>query len=75
MKQNIPIPTAKLLAELAISSTKKHPMKNGARADGIQYLYNVKKMGIATPLIADYEKEILTQLGVDSLGHALEKTK
>ena len=75
MKQNIPIPTAKLLAELAISSTKKHPMKNGVRADGIQYLYNVKKMGIVTPLIADYEKEILSQLRVDSLEQALEKTK
>jgi hypothetical protein len=75
MTQNIPNPTAKKLAELAIASAKKHPMKHNARADGIQYLNDVKKMGIRTPLMQDYENEILVQLGVDSLQKALDKTK
>jgi len=75
MIQNITNPTAAELAKLAIESCKKHPMKNGSRADGIQYLSDMKQLGIKTPLTDQYEAEILKHLEVDSLEKALEKTK
>lgn len=75
MTQNITNPTAKKLAEFAIKSTEEKPHKNGTRSDGIQYLYDIKAMGITTPLMKEYEEEILIQLRVDSLEMALEKTK
>lgn len=67
MTQNITNPTATELAKLAIESTKKHPMKNDSRADGIQYLFDMKQLGIKTPIMEQYEAEILKQLEVDSL--------
>lgn len=48
---------AKRLAELAIASAKAKA--GDARRDGISYLIAAKKNGINTPLLAEYEKEIL----------------
>jgi hypothetical protein len=50
-------------------------MKNNVRADGIQYLYEAKTMGIKTPLMDQYEAEILHLLNVKSLEAALTKTQ
>lgn len=71
---NLDDPTPRHLAKLAIESTIKNPFKNGARADGIQYLFDIKQFGIRTPLMNDYEGEILKQLGVESLIEALKRT-
>jgi hypothetical protein len=64
-------PTAKQLAELAIGSARSADVPDGM--DGISYLMAAKKAGIATPLTADYEKEILKQSGTTSLETALAK--
>ena len=52
---------------LLIAST---PSGAGAR-DGISYLVAAKQNGIVTPLMADYEREILRQTGGRSLEEAL----
>lgn len=75
MTSNIDNPTAKGLAELAIYSAKNKNNHYGKkRRDGIQYLYDVKEMGIRTPLMESYEQEILNMLEVDSLLEAIQKT-
>jgi len=75
MSPNIENPSALLLAELAIESAKS--LKNHTvqgRRDGIQYLFDVKKMGIKTPLMASYENELCRLLEVLNLEEALQKT-
>jgi cation transport regulator ChaC len=75
MTPNLPNPSSRELAVLAIRSAEKYPMKNNVRADGIQYLYEAKTMGIKTPLMDQYEAEILHLLNVKSLEAALTKTQ
>lgn len=57
------------LANRAIESLKK--ISNNK--DGIQYLIDVKKSGIETALMSEYEKLILKKTSTDSLESAREK--
>ncbi|HLE24470.1 MAG TPA: hypothetical protein VI935_02330 [Thermodesulfobacteriota bacterium] len=67
---NIDNPTPKKLAELAIQSARA---KAGAEGrDGISYLISAKRNGIMTPLMSEYEKEILRRTGTQSLEEALK---
>ena len=63
--------TATKLAELAVNSARA--LQDGK--DGISYLINAKRCGIQTPLLPDYEKEILRLTGTDSLEAALDRTR
>jgi hypothetical protein len=66
-------PTPQQLAELAIESAKAPA---GAKAmDGISYLIAVKDSGIRTPLMPEYEKQILTRTASTDLKRALNKIK
>ena len=65
-----PLTIAKL-TELAIQSAKT--MDDGR--DGISYLIDARKYGIATPLSPGYEREILRMLGVNDLHEALAKAQ
>jgi len=58
------------LAELAINSTRSGAGREGK--DGITYLIGVKENGVETPLMPDYESEILRQTGTETLEHARE---
>ena len=66
--KNIDNPTPKKLAELAIKSACSIAGKK--REDGISYLINAKCNGIKTPLMPEYEKEILKQTNTRSLHKA-----
>ena len=61
---------AEKLAELAINSAKTPAGDKGK--DGISYLISAKKAGIVTPLMPEYEKEILRQTRAETLEHAIE---
>lgn len=67
--KNIDNLSPKNLAKLAIESTRSEAGKK--RKDGISYLINVKISGVKTPLIFEYEKEILRQTNTKSLHEAL----
>jgi cation transport regulator ChaC len=68
IKANISPLNSKKLAKLAISSAREAA---GVRSkDGISYLIAAKKVGIVTPLMIDYEKEILKKLRVPTLEDA-----
>ena len=70
---NIDPLTAQKLAQHAISSAKSGAgMK---KRDGISYLINAKKQGIHTPLMPEYEKEILRKVGTKSLEDAYAKCR
>lgn len=66
---NIENPTANKLASLAIKSAQCDTVAEGK--DGISYLMLVKRQKIMTPLMGEYENEILSQLDVSSLEEAL----
>lgn len=67
---NITSLTPQRLAELAIQSAR---VKAGVqRRDGISYLLNAKRNGIETPLMPEYENEILKKSGTNSLEEASE---
>ena len=67
---NIEPLTPQVLAQLAIdSATPEMITKN---LDGISYLKQVKKDGIKTPLMDDYEKEILSRFGKKDLDSCLK---
>ncbi len=66
---NISKPTAKVLAELAIKSALGDAGLKGQ--DGISYLMSVKRQGIMTPLMPEYEMEILKAVGANTLEDAL----
>ena len=68
---NITPLTVELLAGLAIESA----CQNGEGRDGISYLLAAKSNGIATPLSADYEAEILRRTGAPDLAEALALTR
>lgn len=57
------------LADLAITSVKAEAGKTGE--DGISYLISLKEQGILTPVMPDYEDEILKKTGTLSLEKAL----
>jgi len=71
IEANIDPLTAQNLAQRAIVSAKSDVAVE--RQDGISYLINAKKHGIQTPLMLEYEKEILQKVGAKSLedAHAL----
>ena len=71
IRANISPLTIAKLAELAIQSAKT--MDDGR--DGISYLIDARKHGIATPLSPGYEREILRRLGVNDLHEALAKAR
>ena len=69
LRTNVDEPTPEMLARLAIASAAT---PSGAVArDGISYLRAAKQSGIVTPLMAEYEREILRQTGGRSLEKAL----
>ena len=65
---NIKDPSPRKLAELAIRSVGSNAGRSGR--DGISYLMNVKENGLETPLMPDYEREILHITGTKSLAQA-----
>lgn len=67
---NIDSPTPKKLADLAIKSAKSKAGETGR--DGISYLLSVKNQNIITPLMFQYEKEIINAVGASSLPEALK---
>jgi cation transport regulator ChaC len=66
---NIDTPTPEKLANLAIESAKGRSGEEGK--DGISYLIALKKQSIKTPLMPQYEEEILKSVGASSLSEAL----
>ena len=71
IEPNIKECTPYQLAELAIKSVGE--TKQGR--DGISYLINVKSAGIETPLMNEYEKEILRRTKTENLQAALGKLR
>ena len=70
---NIKDRTPEYLADLAIRSVRR---KAGAkRMDGISYLISVKKQGIRTPLMQDYEANILQKTKARTLEEAYYKIR
>lgn len=70
---NIDNPTPEILAKLAINSAKK---KSGSiRRDGISYLISIKRQGISTPLMHEYEMQVLQFTESNSLEEAYVKTR
>ena len=51
-----------------VESAKEDAGKKGK--DGISYLISVKRQGIKTPLMEEYEESILGKLGVETLEDA-----
>jgi hypothetical protein len=66
-------PTAEQLAEFAVTSARDPAVPEGR--DGISYLISAKRAGIRTPLMPDYEKNILRITGAATLEEALTKSK
>lgn len=62
-------PTPDELADLAIHSATTEAGRRGL--DGITYLISLKRQGIATPLMPDYERAVLRKTGASSLEAAL----
>lgn len=70
---NIKNVTSQKLAELAIESAGAEAGTKGM--DGISYLIASKRNGVFTPLMPDYESEILRRVGADGLEEALRIVK
>ncbi|MBT2969645.1 MAG: hypothetical protein KME56_05885 [Candidatus Thiodiazotropha sp. (ex Ctena orbiculata)] len=67
--ENITNLTAEKLADLAIDSAKAQAGRDGK--DGISYLISVKRQGISTPLMPDYENAVLQKTSTSNLEDAL----
>lgn len=67
--ENITNLTAEKLADLAIDSAKAQAGRDGK--DGTSYLISVKRQGISTPLMPDYEKAVLQKTSTSNLEDAL----
>lgn len=67
---NIAEPGPRKLADLAIRSAESEAGREGK--DGIAYLIDVKKNGVETPLMPEYEREILRHTGTETLEQARE---
>ncbi len=65
---NIPGASPRKLAELAVHSASSDAGRTGK--DGITYLIWVKNNGVETPLMPEYEKEILRLTGTEALDQA-----
>lgn len=61
------------LANFAIKSVKE--AAGSKKEDGISYLLDIKQQGIKTPLINEYEKEILRLTSTNTLEEALQKMR
>ena len=70
---NIDCLTASKLAKLAIKSARAEAGKKCR--DGISYLLGAKNNGIQTPLMGEYEDEILRQTGTSNLEEAWKKIR
>ena len=70
---NINSPSPEKLAELAIESAKRESGSTGK--DGISYLISLKRQNISTPLMPEYEENILKKLGVDKIEDALDAAR
>jgi hypothetical protein len=68
---NIADPSPRKLAKLAIRSAGSEAGRQ--RKDGITYLISAKKNGIETPLMPEYEREILRLTGTVTLEQAYGK--
>ena len=68
LRANIEEPTPELLARLAIASATAPSGPVGR--DGIRYLMDARQSGIVTPLMPEYEREILRQTGARRLEEA-----
>ena len=68
LRPNIDGPTPGWLAQLAIESA--HSPSGSLRRDGISYLEAAIRDGVRTPLMPEYEREILRRTGAGSLGEA-----
>jgi hypothetical protein len=68
---NILDPNPRKLAELAIRSASSEAGRRGR--DGITYLIGIKKNGVETPLMPEYEREILRLAGTETLEQARAK--
>lgn len=65
---NIPDPSPRKLAKLAIKSAESDA--GSQKKDGITYLIGAKENGVETPLMPEYEKEILHLTGAETLEQA-----
>ncbi len=68
LRANIEEPAPELLARLAIASAAAP--SGGVGRDGIRYLTDAQQCGIVTPLMPEYEEEILRQTGGRDLEEA-----
>jgi cation transport regulator ChaC len=68
LRPNISQPTPAHLAKLAIESARSP--SGEARRDGISYLLAAIRDGVRTPLMPEYEREILRQTGATLLAEA-----
>ena len=71
---NIDQPSEEKLAELAIASAEavnRGDLEKGR--DGISYLMAAKQNGIVTPMTSDYEDQIKSKTGTQSLEEAVAK--
>lgn len=73
IETNIESLTPEHLADLAICSARDKACPPGK--DGISYLVFVKRHGIVTPLMKEYEAAILDKTGAKTLDEALKKIK
>jgi hypothetical protein len=73
IESNIKTLTPGHLADLAICSARDKACLPGR--DGISYLSSVKRHGILTPLMREYEAAIFDKTGAKTLEEALEKIK
>ena len=71
--ENLPNTNAKDLAKLAIASAKSE--SGNQKRDGISYLIDVIAYGISTPLMAEYEYEILRQTKSKNLNDAYQNSR
>lgn len=73
LRPNIEDPTPARLAELALESVRAPA--GLLRRDGINYLLRAKEDGICTPLMPDYEREILRRTGTRALEEAWRRVR
>ena len=70
---NIDPLTPSRLAELALQSAQKPAGE--AKRDGISYLLEQKRRGVSTPLMPDYEAELLARTASDDLAEAWRRAR
>jgi hypothetical protein len=70
---NIFEPTPSVLAKLALASAKGEAGVDGK--DGISYLLSLKRQGVQTPLMPEYESAILRLSGAPTLEAALDEIR